>query len=56
LIANKNMKWRMSLIQGYQIINSKTSFISVDMMWANAFGNPLYTLSNHMEKLKIFHQ
>jgi hypothetical protein len=56
LIVNKNMKWRMFLTQGYQIINSNTSFISVDMMWANAFGNPLYTLLNHMEKLNKFHQ
>jgi hypothetical protein len=30
LIANKNMKWRMSLTQGYQIINSNTLFISVE--------------------------
>jgi len=53
LMANKNMKWRLFLIQGYKIINSNTSFIGVNMMSTNTLCNQLNTIKCHGESERI---
>ncbi len=35
LMVSNNMKWKVFLTQGFQINNSNTSFINMDMMWVN---------------------
>jgi len=43
------------LTQGFQINNSSTSFIGMDMMWVNTFWELAKHLLNAMEKMKKFH-